>query len=306
MTTNVFTKKDIIKNLASDGYFVDAYTLDSFFEKWKIEAIFEDDDGSEFFDKNVLQLVKNNLFDKQEERMEIKEEFSQNQHQKDNNRDGFIIEDENLEIHDELEIQDDDTTRLLGNISLSDGTPLIEKIRETSAEVAIEEQNKSLENAIEEEIPPMPEAQISPEPRQEITYLSPDDNDEAEFDDISLLSDSLEAQEKFREYVVSEMTKKNLNLTPTVDISDSAMNKIARAMAKKIAKHVNTICSQTAKSAAELADAQELNKRLELRARALEEQNKKLRLLLAESNKNLNSYKPTVFGLYKKVARRKK
>ena len=33
----------------------------------------------------------------------------------------------------------------------------------------------------------------------------------------------------------------------------------------------------------------------------LEDQNKKLRLLLAESNKNLNWYKPSVFGLYKKV-----
>ena len=129
--------------------------------------------------------------------------------------------------------------------------------------------------------------------------------DNGDFDDISLLSESLEAQEKFREYVVSELTKKNVDLTPKnefkLDISERTLNMIARSMAKKIAKHVSAICSQDAKSQAKLEDLEEENKRLEQKARHLEEQNKKLRLLLAESNKNLNSYKPSVFGLYKKV-----
>ena len=55
------------------------------------------------------------------------------------------------------------------------------------------------------------------------------------------------------------------------------------------------------KAGAQLAEMQEENKKLEQKAKALEEQNRKLRLLLAESNKNLNSYKPSIFGLYKKV-----
>ena len=62
MVSNVYTKNEILKNLAQRGYFIDAYTLDTFFEKWKVEAIFEDEQGSEFFDKNALELVLNNLF----------------------------------------------------------------------------------------------------------------------------------------------------------------------------------------------------------------------------------------------------
>ena len=130
-------------------------------------------------------------------------------------------------------------------------------------------------------------------------------NNSEDFDDISLLSESLEAQEKFREYVVSELTKKNVDLTPKnefkLDISERTLSMIARSMAKKIAKHVSAICSQDAKAQAKLETMEEQNKKLEQKARSLEEQNKKLRLLLAESNKNLNSYKPSIFGLYKKV-----
>ena len=85
------------------------------------------------------------------------------------------------------------------------------------------------------------------------------------------------------------------------DISERTLSMIARSMAKKIAKHVSAICSQDAKAQAKLETMEEQNKKLEQKARSLEEQNKKLRLLLAESNKNLNSYKPSIFGLYKKV-----
>jgi enoyl-CoA hydratase/carnithine racemase len=58
---------------------------------------------------------------------------------------------------------------------------------------------------------------------------------------MSLLSESLEAQEKLREYVVSELSKKNVDLTPKgnefkLDISERTLNMIARSMAKKIAK----------------------------------------------------------------------
>ena len=62
MTSNVYTKNEILQNLASKGYFIDGYTLDGFLEKWKIEAIFEDDNGCEFFDKKTLDFVLNNFF----------------------------------------------------------------------------------------------------------------------------------------------------------------------------------------------------------------------------------------------------
>ena len=62
MASNVYTKNEILNELANRGYFIDSYTLDTFFQKWKIEAIFEDEQGSEFFDKNALDLVLSNLF----------------------------------------------------------------------------------------------------------------------------------------------------------------------------------------------------------------------------------------------------
>ena len=60
-------------------------------------------------------------------------------------------------------------------------------------------------------------------------------------------------------------------------------------------------CTSSSTTKVEFEDIQAKNEKLEQRAKELEEQNKKLRLLLAESNKNLNSYKPSMFGLYKKV-----
>ena len=74
MASNVFTKNEILQNLASKGFFIDSYTLDTFFAKWKIEAIFEDEQGSEFFDKNALDLVLNNLFGAQNTTEEQQEE----------------------------------------------------------------------------------------------------------------------------------------------------------------------------------------------------------------------------------------
>ena len=86
-----------------------------------------------------------------------------------------------------------------------------------------------------------------------------------------------------------------------LDISERTINMIARTMAKKIAKHVSAICSADSKAITQLEEIKQENKKLEKKAKELENQNKKLRLLLAESNKNLNSYKPSIFGLYKKV-----
>ena len=132
---------------------------------------------------------------------------------------------------------------------------------------------------------------------QQPQEIIPPNDESVEFDDMSLLSESYEAQEKFREYIVSELSKKNVDLTPKsnefkLDISERTLSMIARSMAKKIAKHVNNICTQGTTNQAQIAE--------------IEEKNKKLRILLAETNKNLNSYKPSIFGLYKKVTPKKK
>ena len=65
MVSNVYTKSEILQKLAAKGYFIDTYTLDTFMKKWKVEAIFEDEQGAEFFDKNALDLILTNLFNAQ-------------------------------------------------------------------------------------------------------------------------------------------------------------------------------------------------------------------------------------------------
>ena len=340
MASNVYTKNEILQSLASKGYFIDSYTLDTFFKKWQVEAIFEDEQGSEFYDKNTLDLVLSNLFnlenkeenketettenkeEKQEENNTIQENIVGNEDVKQNTKASTDIIQKPKE-ESKIEIEDSETNQILNNISLSDGTPLIDKMQDTipiddlienepvielneqpQPSVSNEKKMGILEGALktdENETPPIiPSMEIIP---------NDNNNNNGDFDDISLLSESLEAQEKFREYVVSELTKKNVDLTPKnefkLDISERTLSMIARSMAKKIAKHVSSICSQDAKAQAKLADIQEENKKLEQKARFLEEQNRKLKLLLAESNKNLNSYKPSIFGLYKKVPPKK-
>ena len=415
MASNVFTKNEILQNLASKGYFIDAYTLDTFFAQWQIEAIFEDEQGSEFYDKNALDVVLNNLFNAQntdqavQEEVEIKElkppkenniqienynpapmpnampaqnmaqnfnqgynqnfnqpfqqGFNQNQqfnyqqqqmmnqqmpfqqgfnqmpnvnqnfnqpnfqNQNFNNFNGFnnqpAIQNNPQQIKQNVVINDSETSNLLNSISLSDGVSLMDKIQESPNLFDIPEdfsivepsvgKNNEFQQAMEEKKAKtgILEGAMQAAGQEYVKEIPPSDiespsEETSDFDDISLLSESLEAQEKLRDYVVSELSKKNFDMTPKsnefkLDISEKTIGMVARTMAKKIAKHVTSLCSQNAANPAQLAELQEENKRLEQKTKDLEDQNKKLRLLLAESNKNLNSYKPSLFGFYRKV-----
>ena len=65
------SKSEILQKLAAKGYFIDTYTLDTFMKKWKVEAIFEDEQGAEFFDKNALDLILTNLFNAQNQQEQV-------------------------------------------------------------------------------------------------------------------------------------------------------------------------------------------------------------------------------------------
>ena len=340
MTSNVYTKNEILQNLASKGFFIDAYTLDTFFNKWRVEAIFEDEQGSEFYDKNALDLVLTKLFNAKEEE-EKQKEIEAQQKEAQNQLNQAMFAQNTYELPQQPVIQTTqqvneqatitpDTTNLLNDITLSDGTPLISKVQnndidELKIDYNLLEQeaikdinpinvpNFNLEEPKKEKMGILEGAMLATgqdyTPEQPQTNTTQEENQEensADFDDMSLLSESYEAQEKFREYVVSELSKKNVDLTPKsnefkLDISERTLNMIARSMAKKIAKHVNQIFADDLNFSAKIKEIEQKNKKLEQRARDLEDQNKKLRLLLTESNKNLNSYKPSIFGLYKKV-----
>lgn len=52
----MYNKKDIVKTLNEFNYFIDESTLSSFIKNWKIDPIYEDEDGVEFYDN--LSIVK--------------------------------------------------------------------------------------------------------------------------------------------------------------------------------------------------------------------------------------------------------
>ncbi len=376
MASNVYTKSEILQNLASKGYFIDAYTLDTFFKKWKVESIFEDEQGSEFYDKNVLDIVLNNLFNGKDNQdamntgAEVVRELNprpappprphippqvppqmppqmpqmpQYGYQQPYSlppqvppqmppQYGYQQAVPQMNMPPKQEVKkkpqiDSQTADILNNISLSDGTPLIDKIKETpSLDELVDIEDIKPKDDLFDEPPKTPKIkdqkvgilegamQLGGEEvarGADGQLIVPPSNPESdEFDDMSLLSESLEAQEKFKEYVISELQRKNGDFNPAnlpqgnefkLDISERTISMIARTMAKKIAKNINQIFTAEAKNLPELGTLKEENKKLEQRAKELEEQNKKLRLLLSENKKYLSSFKPSIFGLYKKV-----
>jgi hypothetical protein len=52
----MYNKKDIIKTLNEYNYFIEEQVLSSFIKNWRIDPIYEDEDGVEFFDN--LSIVK--------------------------------------------------------------------------------------------------------------------------------------------------------------------------------------------------------------------------------------------------------
>lgn len=57
----MYNKQDIIKNLNEFNYFIDETTLCNFIKNWKIDAIYEDEDGVEFYDNIALVKLKKGI-----------------------------------------------------------------------------------------------------------------------------------------------------------------------------------------------------------------------------------------------------
>jgi len=61
---NALSKSAILTKLALDGYFIDLLTLNSFIDKWQVEAIYENEFGVEFFDNTSYEIILNKLKEK--------------------------------------------------------------------------------------------------------------------------------------------------------------------------------------------------------------------------------------------------
>lgn len=327
---NVFTKNEIIQSLASQGFFIDGYTLDTFLKKWRVEAIFEDEQGSEFYDKNTLDLIVKNFFNDPSKNASINPP-NQNeipQKQNINPSQGYIpnqnlspnqgyIPNQNLNPnvnnfnynYQQTPYPANQQVPLRENETLppenSQIPPEDYEIVKQDNIISFEGENKKKKLGILEGAMQLIDEGRAPRRPKDVSKEIIATNDD-DIDDMSLLSESIEAQEKLKEYVLSEMARKNIKIPDPngeykVDIPEQALSTVANTIAKKIADEINSIYSAEAKAIANYDSLEEENKKLSQKIKTLEDQNKKLRLLLAESNKNLNSYKPSIFGLYAKI-----
>lgn len=57
----MYNKQQIIEQISSNGQYIDAFMLDAFIKNWKIEAIYEDENGVEFFDDDAVEKIKTSL-----------------------------------------------------------------------------------------------------------------------------------------------------------------------------------------------------------------------------------------------------
>lgn len=57
----MFNRESILKRLNSENYYIDNHSLDLFLEDWKIESIYEDEDGLEFYDDLALEKIKKGI-----------------------------------------------------------------------------------------------------------------------------------------------------------------------------------------------------------------------------------------------------
>lgn len=57
----MYSKKEILKSLNEFNYFIDENVLNNFIKNWKIDAIYEDEDGVEFFDSLSIAKIKKGI-----------------------------------------------------------------------------------------------------------------------------------------------------------------------------------------------------------------------------------------------------
>ena len=61
----MYSKQQIIDTLNNEDIFIDNFLLEAFIKNWKIEPIYEDSQGIEFFDDMAIEKIKNGILQKQ-------------------------------------------------------------------------------------------------------------------------------------------------------------------------------------------------------------------------------------------------
>lgn len=57
----MFNKEKIIELITQDGLFIDNFILEAFIKNWKIDPIYEDENGVEYFDEMTVEKIKEGI-----------------------------------------------------------------------------------------------------------------------------------------------------------------------------------------------------------------------------------------------------
>lgn len=57
----MFNRETILQNLNSENYYIDKHSLDLFLSDWKIDSIYEDENGFEFYDDLSIEKIKRGI-----------------------------------------------------------------------------------------------------------------------------------------------------------------------------------------------------------------------------------------------------
>ena len=57
----MFNRETILKSLNTENYYIDKHSLDLFLQDWKIDSIYEDESGLEFYDDLALDKIKKGI-----------------------------------------------------------------------------------------------------------------------------------------------------------------------------------------------------------------------------------------------------
>ena len=57
----MFNRETILQNLNAENYYIDKHSLDLFLNDWKIDSIYEDEQGLEFYDDLSLEKIKKGI-----------------------------------------------------------------------------------------------------------------------------------------------------------------------------------------------------------------------------------------------------
>ena len=67
----MFNKEKILEIINQDGFFIDEFLFDAFIKNWKIEAIYEDENGVEYFDEMTIEKIKDAISQKNPANCEV-------------------------------------------------------------------------------------------------------------------------------------------------------------------------------------------------------------------------------------------